>query len=224
MLNIWRPHSRSFIQEDSHAKQRALCTSGRRQPLILQAYRALLRARGYQIQAAANGVEALKSLRQHIPDLILSDLDMPVMSGFEFLSIVRRRFPSIKVVAMSGAFAESSIPTGLCADAFYPKGKNSPSVLLDILTDVLSRERPTAPTTTAHLWTAKILYGAPEEFAILLACPDCFRSFPNDVIEANPLLLHQTECIYCGGRINYSVIDMSIPHLAANLKVPVLTQ
>ena len=90
--------------------------------LILKAYSALLQSIGYTVQAAGDGVEALQSLREHIPDLIVSDLDMPVMSGFELLSIVRRRFPSIQVVAMSGAFAESSIPVGLCADAFYPKG------------------------------------------------------------------------------------------------------
>jgi CheY-like chemotaxis protein len=190
--------------------------------LIVKAYSALLQSTGYTVQAAENGVEALRSLREHIPDLIVSDLDMPVMSGFEFLSIVRRRFSSIKVVAMSGAFEESSIPAGLCADAFYPKGKNSPSVLLEMLTDVLSRERSDRPrSSAAPFWTAKILHGAPENFSILLACPDCFRSFPNDFTEANPLLVQQTECIYCGGHINYSVIDTSITHVS-KLKIPVL--
>jgi CheY-like chemotaxis protein len=190
--------------------------------LIVKAYSALLQSIGYTVKTAENGVEALRSLREHIPDLIVSDLDMPVMSGFEFLSIVRRRFSSIKVVAMSGAFEESSIPVGLCADAFYPKGKNSPSVLLEMITDVLSLERSDRPrSSAAPFWTAKILHGAPENFSILLSCPDCFRSFPNDFTEANPLLVQQTECIYCGGHINYSVIDTSITHVS-KLKIPVL--
>jgi CheY-like chemotaxis protein len=190
--------------------------------LIVNAYSALLRATGYTVESAENGVEALRSLREHIPDLIVSDLDMPVMSGFEFLSIVRRRFSSIKVVAMSGAFAENSIPAGLCADAFYPKGKNSPAVLLDLLTDVLSRERSVHPrSSAAPFWTAKILHGAPENFSILLSCPDCFRSFPNDFTEANPLLVQQTECIYCGGHINYSVIDTSMVYVS-KVNIPVL--
>ncbi len=60
--------------------------------LILEAYSAVLRSVGYTVQTAENGVEALKSLREHVPDLILSDLDMPVMSGFEFLSIVPSAF------------------------------------------------------------------------------------------------------------------------------------
>jgi len=195
--------------------------------LILKAYTALLQSIGYTVQAAGNGVEALQSLREHIPDLIVSDLDMPVMSGFELLSIVRRRFPSIQVVAMSGAFAESSIPAGLCADAFYPKGKNSPSVLLDILTDLMTRERAESPRSGESVppfWTAKIPYGAPEDFSILLACPDCFRSFPNGFIEANPLLVQKTKCIYCGGHINYSVIDTPITHFPFALKTPILVQ
>jgi CheY-like chemotaxis protein len=192
--------------------------------LILEAYSAVLQSVGYTVQSAENGVEALKSLRERVPNLILSDLDMPIMSGFEFLSIVRRRFSSVRVVAMSGAFAESSIPAGLCADAFYPKGKSSPSLLLDILKDVLNRdpsERSRSTASAAPFWTAKILYGAPENFSILLACPDCFRSFPNSFTEANPLMVQQTTCIYCGGNINYSVIDTSITHVAER-KIPVL--
>ena len=60
-----------------------------------------------------------------VPDVILSDLNMPGMSGFEFLSVVRRRFPTVKVIAMSSAFAVDDIPPGVAADAFYQKGKQS---------------------------------------------------------------------------------------------------
>jgi CheY-like chemotaxis protein len=192
--------------------------------LLLEAYSALFKSTGYSVTTAENGVEALRSLREHVPDLIVSDLDMPVMSGFEFLSIVRRRFSSIKVVAMSGAFAESSIPAGLCADAFYPKGKNSPVTLLDTLKHVLSRERSEPSSTNGSgspFWTAKIPHGTPENFSILLSCPDCFRSFPNEFTEANPLLVHLTECIYCGGYVNYSVIDTSMTYVSKR-NLPVL--
>ena len=68
--------------------------------------------------------------------IILSDLNMPRMSGFEFLSLVRRRFPairySIRVIAMSGAFSGDDIPPGIAADAFYEKGPNL-SPLLQIV-------------------------------------------------------------------------------------------
>jgi hypothetical protein len=54
---------------------------------------------------------------------------MPEMSGFELLSIVRRQFPTISLVAMSGAFSGTQIPCGVTADAFYEKG-NGVAVLL----------------------------------------------------------------------------------------------
>jgi CheY-like chemotaxis protein len=194
---------------------------------ILKLYSSLLQSTGYVVKTAGNGVEALQSLREHIPNLLVSDLDMPVMSGFELLSIVRRRFPFVQVVAMSGAFAESSIPAGLCADAFYPKGKNSPAVLLDLLTEVMARERMESPRSgdaAPPFWTAKIPYEGTDSFSILLACPDCFRSFPNGFVEANPLLVQKTKCIYCGGHIRYSVIDTPITHFPFNLKVSTVVQ
>jgi hypothetical protein len=46
------------------------------------------------------------------------------MSGFEFLSVVRRRFPEILTVAMSGAYLGEELPHGVIADRFYPKGEH----------------------------------------------------------------------------------------------------
>jgi CheY-like chemotaxis protein len=59
---------------------------------------------GYLVQLASDGFSALAQIRQEAPDLLLSDLNMPGMSGFELLSVVRRRFPEIRVIAMSGSF------------------------------------------------------------------------------------------------------------------------
>ena len=63
--------------------------------------------------------------------MILSDLNMPGMSGFEFLSVVRRRFPTVKVVAMSSAFTVDAIPPGVAADGFYQKGSSLGHLLAD---------------------------------------------------------------------------------------------
>lgn len=41
-------------------------------------------------------------MRDEFPEFLLSDLNMPGMSGFELLSVVPRRFPSIRTIAMSG--------------------------------------------------------------------------------------------------------------------------
>ena len=77
---------------------------------------------GYSVRLAENGFSGLYEIGREVPDIVLSDLHMPRMSGFEFLQIVRRRFPAIHLIAMSGAFSGDEVPSGVPADAFYRKG------------------------------------------------------------------------------------------------------
>ena len=92
----------------------------------------LLEYSGYRVSTAIHGFDALLQLKRSVPAIVLSDLNMPEMSGFEFLSVVRRRFPQISVIAMSGAYhSGDSVPGGVIADAFYGKGLGTPDVLLE---------------------------------------------------------------------------------------------
>jgi CheY-like chemotaxis protein len=95
---------------------------------------------GYSVRIAEDGFSALFEIRQEIPDIILSDLNMPGMSGFEFLSVVRRRFPGIHLIAMSGAFSGDGVQPGVAADAFYEKATSLGS-LLQIVEAVTHPER-----------------------------------------------------------------------------------
>lgn len=52
------------------------------EPNLLRAVAATLRAEGYEVQTARNGVEALTRVLEAIPDLIVSDIRMPGMSGY----------------------------------------------------------------------------------------------------------------------------------------------
>ena len=94
----------------------------------------LLRASGYDISMAVNGFDALLQLKRKVPAIVLSDLNMPQMSGFEFLSVVRRRFPRISVIAMSGAYdSGDSVPGGVIADAGNREGAISAPLSLEAL-------------------------------------------------------------------------------------------
>ena len=55
---------------------------------------------GHPVRAAEDGFAALEEMRKETPDILLSDLNMPRMSGFELLSVVRRKLPEIYVIAM----------------------------------------------------------------------------------------------------------------------------
>ncbi|HEY4612498.1 MAG TPA: response regulator [Bacteroidota bacterium] len=60
------------------------------EPAWLSAVSMVLQSRGYLVQSATSGAEALKTLAIFKPDLILSDVRMPDMNGFDFLDSVKK--------------------------------------------------------------------------------------------------------------------------------------
>ena len=77
----------------------------------------------------ANGVNAIGEIRRTVPDLIVTDLNMPDMTEIELSSLVRRRYPAILIVAMSGDDQEEVVPGSVCAHRFYPKGQHPHKLL-----------------------------------------------------------------------------------------------
>ena len=110
------------------------------EPSIRTSMSQVLTEIGYSVRSAQDGFSALVEIRKEIPEIILSDLNMPEMSGFELLSLVRRRYPAIRLIAMSGAFSGDEVPSGVAADAFYQKGSGVRS-LLKIISGLAPLER-----------------------------------------------------------------------------------
>ena len=72
------------------------------EPDTLELYKALLSGMGHRVIVAVNGYEALRTLEQSpLPDMVLMDVQMPVISGTETLRMIRERYPDLKVVAQS---------------------------------------------------------------------------------------------------------------------------
>jgi DNA-binding NarL/FixJ family response regulator len=76
-------------------------------------------------------------LDRTVPNLIVTDLNMPQMSGIELISHVRNRFPSVSIVAMSGDYQGDAVPASLIADRFYPKAEH-PHNLLATIADLIA--------------------------------------------------------------------------------------
>lgn len=173
----------------------------------------MLAGEGYETSTAEDGFDALLHMKSSVPELVISDLNMPQMSGFELLSVIRRRFPEVLVIAMSGAFeGGDAVPGGVIADAFYAKGGNSPSGLLSMVADLFrtSASRTSANTRqSAPVWVprnSKDFKGIPY---VVLTCTECLRSFPLNVPTEVTGTVKETPCIFCLNDVRY-VIDFSL--------------
>ena len=102
------------------------------EPRIRESLASLLMFAGYDVATAENGANALLHLNRVLPDLIVTDLNMPHMSGVELISHVRSCHPSISIIAMSGHYQGDAVPASLIADRFYPKGQHPHHLLTAI--------------------------------------------------------------------------------------------
>ena len=62
----------------------------------------VLQRAGYEVSEARDGVEGLRRYRESPTDLIITDILMPGKEGLETIMELRRDFPRIKIIAMSG--------------------------------------------------------------------------------------------------------------------------
>lgn len=126
---------------------------------------------GFSVRSAENGLSALVEIGRKVPDVVLSDLNMPRMSGFEFLQLVRRHFPLIHLIAMSGAFVGDEVPSGVAADAFYQKGSGVRCLLKIIERFAQPRPLPVHQgTTSVPLWILRNGYDASGEPCVSIDC------------------------------------------------------
>lgn len=171
------------------------------EPAIRTTSELLLKSKGYEVRTAGDGFEALLALRRGLPDVLISDLTMPNMSGVELLSVVRRRFPQIAVIAMSGENTDVT-PPGLIADAFFHKGGYSPDQLITRIAELLERA-PLRPSTSkpdrAPIWIPCSAQGY-----FVVTCTECLRSFPVEDQPGSPAV-REAECFYCGSKLQFLV-------------------
>ena len=174
MLEFLRPMTES--SENTGFKYRILVVDD--EPLIRETSKLVLAEQGYEVRTAGDGFEALVELRRALPEMIISDLSMPNMSGFEFLSVVRRRFPHIPVIAISGQY-DGTRPTGLIADSYFSKGHYTPEELFRDISRLLEQgtirphiEKP----DTAPVWIPRNASGY-----LVITCTKCLRSFSKKI-------------------------------------------
>jgi len=172
------------------------------EPSIRETARVILEGEGYEVLAAADGLEGLHSLSKSLPDLIISDLDMPRMTGFEFLAVVRQRFPHIGTIAMSGGYSSDEMPAGILADGFLHKGNYTIKELSNEVGKLLAASPLRSEGKKADV--APLFVPRDNAGYLMITCPKCLR--PNRV-EALSLNggLHQTTCQSCGMGVRFEI-------------------
>jgi CheY-like chemotaxis protein len=172
------------------------------EPSIRETARQILESGGYEVLTAADGLEGLHALSKSLPDLIISDLNMPRMSGFEFLAIVRERFPHIATIAVSGEYIASGNPSGILADEFLQKGHYTLKELGREIAKLLAASPIRSERKKSEI--APLFVPRDKAGYLIITCPKCLR--PNR-LEAMSLNggLHETTCQSCGTPVRFEI-------------------
>lgn len=143
---------------------------------------------------AVDGLDGLHALSESHPDVIISDLKMPNMDGFEFLSVVRTRFPHIAVIAISAEFSLPQVRLNVFADAFFEKGDYTMENLFRRIIILLGNEqiRPFAKRPRRRALRPPL-----DEAATFMSvnCASCLRDFPLTLPCASGF--HEAKCDSC---------------------------
>jgi CheY-like chemotaxis protein len=112
-------------------------------PLVAYAVGCQAACAGFMVELAGNGEEALQRLAKTPFVAVISDVDMPVMDGFELCRNVRLLYPETPVVLMSGLITEERRQTALASGATEFLAK---PVTIEQLAAPLSQELLAAPS------------------------------------------------------------------------------
>jgi DNA-binding response OmpR family regulator len=109
-------------------------------PSIVVALEFLMEQNGYEVQVARSGEEAIESIPKFQPDLILLDIMLPGIDGYEVCEILRLKpeWRNIRVVFLTAKGSEEDIARGLVlgADAYIVKPFTNQNVV-DAVNDLL---------------------------------------------------------------------------------------
>jgi len=155
---------------------------------------------GFRVIHAEDGIDALVKLRDTLPKVIIADLEMPRMSGFEFIGVVRRRFPTIPVIALTGALP-TEFPGDIKPDYLLEKNGHRLSDLVQAVSD-LTQKTPECPdlpqVVTTPVRARPALAGYFE-----LTCPDCLRTFSAPSRPENKGAGATAACTHCEAHVPF---------------------
>lgn len=105
---------------------------------LVETYRRLLQILGYSCTTAHDGVQAIQLAEKQKPSLVITDLTMPVMDGFELIRWLHSRWPDLPVIAMTAFHTPQTQHAAIAAGASaYLRKPFSNSELRDLIKTTL---------------------------------------------------------------------------------------
>ncbi len=115
------------------------------EPNIVVSLEWLMRREGFETLVAGDGEAALAAVEQGAPDLVILDVMLPTMNGFEVCQRIRSdaRFRGVKILILSakGRDAEVAKGLGLGADAYVTKPFSTKDLVAQIRQMIAAGER-----------------------------------------------------------------------------------
>ncbi|MEG3640935.1 hybrid sensor histidine kinase/response regulator [Magnetococcus sp. PR-3] len=104
----------------------------------------ILEAKGFQVTTAVNGQKGWDTLQEGSYDLVISDVEMPIMNGFEFARTIREdsRYDDLPVIIVSSLDSQENKRRGMeaGADAYIVKGSFETATLLQTVRELLDHD------------------------------------------------------------------------------------
>jgi CheY-like chemotaxis protein len=69
---------------------------------VRDAIKRVLDRAGYTVRATDNATGALEELRRSVVDVVITDIIMPKINGVEAIDLIRKEFPAVRIIAISG--------------------------------------------------------------------------------------------------------------------------
>ena len=119
------------------------------EPMVLAVLRKRLEFAGYEVVTAENGMEALRKARAENPDLVILDLILPGLNGYQICTMLKRdqNFARTPVIILSSRSQERDVSEGMKAgaDAYLTKPYESEELLAKVKTLLEQRPEPPQP-------------------------------------------------------------------------------
>lgn len=188
---------------------------------IVNSLQAILDVSGYQVETAYNGSDALRKIHQNNYDLVICDIEMPGLSGLEFLSRVREEFDdNLDVILMTGYLEHDYFIEAirLGANDFIRKPIDTKQ-MINSIRELLFRKRSRNDVSEfyCHLDKASFSFDISAEHFSKFTISKIFSSYLRQYFKIDPMVLN--ELLICVDEMVYNayihgILELTIPERA----------